>query len=132
GVMDLTVSYHTAEDARPRALALHRFLLPWVEMSERPAETVVQRSIPELQGGSWARGRKVFFSEQAACFKCHLIHGQGGAIGPDLGNLVHRDYESVLRDVAEPSFAINPDYITYLVTLKNGRLLTGSLRTEGD
>jgi putative heme-binding domain-containing protein len=132
GVPVLTVSYHTAEDARPRALALHRLLLPWAEMSEGTKETVAQRNVPELQGGSWARGRKVFFSEEAACFKCHAIGGQGGVIGPDLSNLVHRDYESVLRDVAEPSFSINPDYITYLVTLKDGRALTGSLRTEGD
>src|SRR5262249_4442105 len=93
---------------------------------------VVRRHVPELEGGSWARGRKVFFGEQAACGKCHTIRGQGGAIGPDLSNLVHRDYESVLRDIAEPSFAINPDFITYVASLKDGRVLTGPLRTEGD
>jgi putative heme-binding domain-containing protein len=49
-----------------------------------------------------------------------------------LSNLVHRDYASVLRDVTEPSAAINPDHVTYQVSLKDGRLLTGTVRTEGD
>jgi putative heme-binding domain-containing protein len=128
----LTVAWHTAEDDRPRALPLHRLLLPWAELGARKPEAVVRRTIPELEGGSWGRGRRVFFSADAACFKCHALHGQGGAIGPDLSNLVHRDCESVLRDLAEPSYAINPDYITYIVESHSGQLLTGTLRTEGD
>jgi putative heme-binding domain-containing protein len=74
----------------------------------------------------------VFFGDQAGCAKCHTLHGQGGGIGPDLSNLVHRDYHSVLRDLADPSFAINPDHITYRVDLLDGRSLTGSVRTQGD
>jgi putative heme-binding domain-containing protein len=128
----LTVSWHTAEDERPRALPIHRLLLPWVKPGAPSQGAVVERNIPELKGGSWSRGRKVFLSEEAACAKCHALHGQGAAIGPDLSNLVHRDYDSVLRDLAEPSFTLNPDYLPYLVTLKDGRVLTGSLRTEGD
>jgi putative heme-binding domain-containing protein len=132
GVPALRVSFHTAEDRRPRALPLRRFLLPWAEPVGVTAQVTMRRSVPELQGGSWARGRKVFFGEQAACGKCHTVRGQGGTIGPDLSNLVHRDYESVLRDIDEPSFAINPDFITYVVSLKDGRVLSGTLRTEGD
>ena len=45
---------------------------------------------------------------------------RAGDIGPDLSNLIHRDYASVLRDITQPSFAINPDYLTQTVTL-NGR-----------
>lgn len=131
GAPVLNVAYHTNEDVRPRAMPCHRFFLPWAELGPKKQE-IVQRDIPELAGGSWARGRKVFFSEEAGCAKCHTIGGQGGAIGPNLSNLVHRDYESVMRDVAEPSFAINPDFVSYVVSLKNGRLLTGTLRTEGD
>jgi putative heme-binding domain-containing protein len=132
GVPALEVSFHTVEDSRPRALPLARFLLPWAELADPAVEAVVRRDLPELKGGSWARGRKVFFSEPAGCFKCHTIQGQGGSIGPDLSNLIHRDYASVLRDITDPSFAINPDYITYTVTLKDGRLLTGALRAEAD
>jgi putative heme-binding domain-containing protein len=130
GVLELSVSYFTNEDSRPRALPLHRFLLPWAALKKDAA--AAERDIPELTGGNWERGRRVFFSEQAACFKCHAVGGQGGTIGPDLSNLPQRDYASVLRDITEPSYAINPDYIAHVITLKDGRVLTGALRTEGD
>ena len=38
----------------------------------------------------------------------------------------------MLRDIRYPSAAINPDYITYLVEMKDGRALVGVPRTEGD
>jgi putative heme-binding domain-containing protein len=60
------------------------------------------------------------------------MNGQGGVIGPDLSNLPQRDYASVLRDISEPSYAINPDYISYVASLKDGRVLTGTVRTDGD
>jgi putative heme-binding domain-containing protein len=88
--------------------------------------------IPELDGGSWASGRRLFFSEAALCSKCHAVQGTGGHIGPDLSNLIHRDYASVLRDVSTPSFAVNPDFITHNVLLLDGRVFNGTLRTEGD
>jgi putative heme-binding domain-containing protein len=125
----LHVTWRTGEDARPRALPLRRILLPWAVAKKQP-DAVAEPSLTlELKGGRWTRGRAVFFSEQAQCAKCHAVRGQGGDIGPDLSNLIHRDYESVLRDIREPSAAINPDYITYVMELKNGRLLTGTVRT---
>jgi putative heme-binding domain-containing protein len=129
---DLIVTYHTNEDSRPRPLPLHRVFLPWAKMKREEAPAITNRDVAELNGGSWARGRQVFFSEPAGCFKCHAFNGHGGAIGPDLSNLPQRDYHSVLRDIAEPSFAINPDYVTQVVALQDGRVLTGTIRTEGD
>jgi putative heme-binding domain-containing protein len=91
-----------------------------------------ERKTPELVGANWGRGRQVFRSQEAACVRCHVAHGEGGNIGPDLSNLVHRDYESVVRDIRHPSFAINPDFVTYTVLSKAGRVLTGVLRSEGE
>jgi len=132
GAVGLGVSYHTNEDSRPRALPLHRFLLPWAALTKDAAPSLAERDVPELKGGNWERGRRLFFSEQAACSRCHAVAGEGGTIGPDLSNLPQRDYASVLRDVAEPSFAINPDYIAHVVSLKDGRVLTGTVCTDGD
>ena len=132
GRPDLSIAFHTAEDSLPRPIATARFLLPWAKRSIASDEALAERIIPELEGGSWARGREVFLGETAACSKCHAVRGTGGNIGPDLSNLVHRDYASVFRDVTEPSFAINPDYISHSIVLKDGRVLTGTLRGEGD
>ncbi len=129
----LEVFYSTNEDARPRALPLNRLLLPWAALT-RPSDIALDadRDIPELRGGDWTRGREVFFGQAAQCSKCHQLHGRGGHIGPDLSNLIHRDYQSVLRDIRFPSATIHPDYLTCLVELKDGRVLTGVPRTEGD
>jgi putative heme-binding domain-containing protein len=126
----LTVTYHTLEDPRPRALPLRRLILPWAALRREPAAAA--RAIPEIEGGNWSRGRKVFFGDEAACFKCHEAAGGGQRIGPDLSNLPHRDHASVLRDITQPSFAIHPDHITHVVLLADGRALTGSVRTDGD
>jgi putative heme-binding domain-containing protein len=126
----LSVSYHTNEDPRPRALQLIRFLVPWAALKKDAA--LVMADIPELKGGDWEIGRRVFFSDEAGCSRCHTVKGQGGQIGPDLSNLIHRDYASVLRDIAQPSYALHPDYITQVIELKDGRVLTGAVRTEGD
>lgn len=128
----LTVAWHTTESDIPRPLATARMRLPWAKRSGEPADPLAERAIPELEGGSWAKGRAVFFSEKASCSKCHVVHGNGGTIGPDLSNLVHRDYASVLRDVTSPSYAVNPDYIAHAIVLKDGHVLTGTLRGDGN
>ncbi len=128
----LTVHYHTSEDARPRPLALRRFLLPWARGVAEAPTMVDNREIPELQGGSWLRGQREFFGAEAGCSKCHATRGQGAAIGPDLSNLPKRDYASVLRDISQPSAAINPDHLTQIVVTTDGLVKTGTVRTDGD
>jgi putative heme-binding domain-containing protein len=131
----LEITWHTAEDDRPRPFPLHRFYVPWANetaaSSEAPDWQVA--ALPEeLDGGSWGRGRQVFFGEKAACAKCHRLGGQGGQVGPDLSNLIHRDYHSVWRDITQPSFAINPDHLTYVIALRDGRTLTGIVDRRGE
>ena len=74
----LNISYYTEEDDRPRALPLYRMLVPWVAAT-RPADVPADadRDIPELKGGDWARGREVFFGQQAQCAKCHAVRRPG-------------------------------------------------------
>lgn len=121
--VELSVSWHTEEDPRPRALPLRRLLMPWA----RPGGAVTEPSGPpaEIQGGRWDEGKRLFFGDRVACGKCHAIRGEGGKIGPDLSNLVHRDYESVLKDIVQPSATINPDHVAYTIRLKNGDVLSG-------
>ena len=132
GPAALTAAWTTNEDGRPRPFQLRRLILPWADMSGKAEDATVASPPRELAGGSWARGYRVFFGEKAMCSKCHTVYGQGGGIGPDLSNLIHRDYASVLRDIEHPSFAINPDYLSYTVVLKDGRVLSGVVQSTGD
>jgi putative heme-binding domain-containing protein len=113
----LHVSWTTAEDNRPRAFALRRVLMPWAA----PAPlAIAPKTPPELAGGDWHRGKQLF----AACAMCHGLNSEGSRVGPDLSNLVYRDYASVLKDIAEPNAAINPDHVAYAITLNNGETRT--------
>lgn len=127
----LRISFFTNEDSRPRALPLARILLPWAAVNRPTGDALVQREIPELKGGNWSHGRELFYGDQALCGRCHQVKGVGGRTGPDLSNLVHRDYESVLRDIRDPNAAINPDHITYTIELDDGRTMTGVVRSAG-
>lgn len=118
----LDVSFATVRDPRPRAMPTRRFLMPF---AVPPPADVDSREIPEIAGGNFEAGRRLF-EGKAACANCHQLRGKGVRVGADLGNLVHRDYASVLRDIREPNATLNPDAIGYTVVMTDGRTLTGT------
>ena len=118
----LDVSWHTIRDPRARALGTKRFLVPFAQPGARD---LAPRPIAEIAGADWRAGRALF-NGKAACATCHELRGEGKRVGPELGNLVHRDYASVLADIADPNATINPDGVGYVVTLKNGESFAGT------
>jgi putative heme-binding domain-containing protein len=88
-----------------------------------------QKVIPELDGGNWGRGRRIFYSSEVGCFRCHASGEQGKSIGPDLSHLINRDYASVLRHVKNPDHAIAPEFEQYEIELDDGTRATGVVRT---
>ena len=122
GEPDFIAHWFTDDDPRARPFPLRRFLLPWAKPNTEPAVLAGEREVPEIQGGNWLLGRKLFFGK-TKCAACHAIAGEGARVGPDLANLTQRDYASVLRDIREPSAALNPDHIAYAVELKDGTAL---------
>ncbi|WP_422931305.1 ThuA domain-containing protein [Singulisphaera sp. PoT] len=131
GPAALGVSVYTNEDPRPRALPRVRILSPW-SRPDRLKGGMLARVVPEeWKGGDWLRGRSLFYGDVARCSQCHSVRGEGGTLGPDLSNLIERDYASVVRDISQPSFAINPDFVSYAIALNDGRVLSGPIRREG-
>ncbi|MBX3422727.1 MAG: ThuA domain-containing protein [Pirellulaceae bacterium] len=142
---EVNVSFFTNEDETPRSLPLARFGSHWLQpQHDDSAHQIYSRpTIPELAGGSWGRGRKLFFDQRTQCSRCHLQTGDdlvphatsgrpGASIGPDLRHLIHRDYNSVLRDIITPGFAINPDYLSHTITTVSGQVVTGVVSSQGD
>ena len=122
--MNFATTWYTAEDPRPRAFPVRRFLLPFAKPADAKAEPVAVK----LEG-DWLAGRRLYFGK-AQCATCHTLHAQGGRAGPDLSNLAHRDLASVERDIREPSAALNPDHLTYHITLNSGAELAAVVLTE--
>jgi putative heme-binding domain-containing protein len=126
----VTATWFTADDPRPRAFPLRRFFVPWATPNLESPPTNREPARPELAGGNWLRGQHIFFGDTASCYKCHLIRGAGNRVGPDLSNLIQRDYASVLKDIVQPNAALNPDHLAYHIRLQNGDEVTGVIQTE--
>jgi putative heme-binding domain-containing protein len=130
----LTATWSTDEDSRARAFPLRRFLLPWAQPADTMESTSApaERSVPEIAGGNWLRGQRLFFGNKLACAKCHVIRGEGSPVGPELANLIHRDYASVRKDIQFPNAALNPDHVASSIELNDGDSVNGIIVSDKD
>ena len=69
-----------------------------------------------------AAGREVWGRQ---CAACHRMHGEGGALGPDLTGSGRRDLDYLLANIVTPSATVSPDYRMKQVVLADGRVLSG-------
>ncbi|MEE2642515.1 MAG: c-type cytochrome [Planctomycetota bacterium] len=77
------------------------------------------------------RGKLVY--EQAGCARCHAIGGQGAKYGPDLTDVGKRyQGRKLLDQVVKPSDEIHKEFQTQMVSVDDGRLLTGLVIEEND
>jgi putative membrane-bound dehydrogenase-like protein len=68
---------------------------------------------------------KLVFDQK--CATCHTLFGEGGKIGPDLTGTDRKDRTFLLTSIVDPSAVIRKEYLAYVVSTTNGRLLTGLL-----
>lgn len=85
-----------------------------------------------LTGGDAAEGRRTFIKRQdAACFRCHKIQGEGGEVGPELAGLGQKQpREYLLEAILFPNKTVAPGFESVLVTLKDGRSHAGVVKSE--
>lgn len=78
--------------------------------------TTQQEWMAELNRGrdaDPAAGRRIFFHPNGAgCFKCHIVDGRGGRVGPDLSRAVGTmNRERLIQSILEPSREIAPQFV---------------------
>jgi quinoprotein glucose dehydrogenase len=85
-----------------------------------------------LAGGDAEAGQRVFFYKaEVSCLRCHKIRGEGGEVGPDLAGIGSRQTrEYLLESIVDPNRQIAKGYETVVLTLANGQVKTGILRSE--
>jgi putative heme-binding domain-containing protein len=123
-------SWSTDREPRDRPLDRTRLILPWAPANPTSGPAAAVPAI-FLQGGDPKRGEVVFFGETAKCANCHAMRGKGGAVGPDLTSLAGADRAWVYRNILEPSATIHPEYASFTVAFKDGRIAMGVVRAEG-
>jgi putative heme-binding domain-containing protein len=77
--------------------------------------------------GDAERGLAVFRRE---CKTCHRLRDEGFEVGPNLATILHRTPEELLTHIIDPSREVSPNYLEYVVTLDDGRVLTGLIAEE--
>jgi putative membrane-bound dehydrogenase-like protein len=77
--------------------------------------------------GDVARGKKAF---EDNCAKCHMPRRQGGRVGPDLSGINNKTKEELLTSILNPSYAIEPRFVNYVVTTTDGRMFDGVIANE--
>ncbi|WP_422924019.1 PQQ-dependent sugar dehydrogenase [Singulisphaera sp. PoT] len=126
----LKVTFKPEGDAADRPIPAALQTLPWAP-SATPTSAPVPQPPFSLSGGDAARGQAVFVSEEAKCSVCHKAKGQGGDVGPSLDIVAGHDPAEVYRDINDPSAVINPQYVPYTISLKDGRVAVGVVRADG-
>ncbi len=101
------------------------FVRSWTidDMPHDLAETLRGRS-PEI-------GAKLF--KDATCLGCHRINSEGGAVGPELTDVLKRwkgDRRGILREILEPSYKIDPQYAVKVVIRTDGTTVSGIVKSE--
>jgi putative heme-binding domain-containing protein len=84
--------------------------------------------------GDAERGKRLFASQQPmsmSCSACHKARGEGGDIGPDLTDIGNK-FERVhlIESVLEPSRQIVEGFRVTVLNTKDGRVLSGVVRSE--
>ena len=89
---------------------------------------VVEKFKPALKlTGDAAKGKVVFAQ---VCISCHKLDDVGLELGPDLRSVREHDAEKLLNSILDPSASIEPGFMAYHCTLKNGEQLYGVIATE--
>jgi putative heme-binding domain-containing protein len=84
-----------------------------------------------LLKGNAESGQDVFFSRKIGCYGCHRAAGTGGSVGPDLSQIGRfRSRAELLESIVFPSLVIVPEFRSYTVATKDGKLTTGLIVRE--
>ncbi|HEY0549309.1 MAG TPA: PQQ-dependent sugar dehydrogenase [Verrucomicrobiae bacterium] len=100
--------------------------------SARDAKDALAKWRECLYGGNAEEGKRTFIERQdAACFRCHKINGEGGEVGPELAGIGQKQMrEYILESILFPNKHIAPGFESIIVTLKNGMSYAGLLKSE--
>jgi putative membrane-bound dehydrogenase-like protein len=92
-----------------------------------------QKIVDEYQAalklkGDAARGKMAF---KKTCATCHRLENEGFEVGADLlAALKTKTPDALLIDILDPSREVDPRFLNYVVSTKDGRILTGVIAVE--
>ena len=87
--------------------------------------------LTHLSGGDPEQGKRIFYSQKAACSGCHRVETDGGQIGPNLTQIGRiRTERDLLEAIVYPSISFARGYEPYTVVTDSGRSYSGVIQSE--
>lgn len=97
------------------------------EQTTDRAKTVRAYSDVLKMNGNADHGKAVFDEN---CAHCHTPRRHGDRVGPDLSGINNKSKEELLTSILNPSYAIEPRFVDYIVTTQDGRIYDGVIANE--
>lgn len=123
--LDASARSHLYQDPDPNVAKRSRALLESTA-SDRAKVVASYHDVVNM-AGDVAHGKK-FFDD--TCARCHMPRRQGGRVGPDLSGINNKTKEELITSILNPSYAIEPRFVNYVITTKDGRMYDGVIANE--
>ena len=95
----------------------------------------LEEAAPLVEAGllnrNFEQGKLMF--EAGRCNLCHIMRGEGGAVGPELTQLGTRfSSKDMLESIIDPNKTVSDQYAATVFTMKDGSSILGRLISEND
>lgn len=94
--------------------------------TDREAVLAKYKSATEARGVA-LRGRAIF---EKNCVNCHRVAGIGVNVGPDIADTRDKTPAYLLTNILDPNRAVDANYFGYTLITKQGKVLTGLVKSE--
>lgn len=82
-----------------------------------------------LSKANLSNGKEIY---TRTCAACHMLHEEGGEIGPDLTGSNRTNTTYLMSNILNPSGDVQDDYKLVVVTTQDGRTYSGNIIGEND
>lgn len=116
------LAQHPSEKVRTRAATL------FGQSTKQDRDAILTAYRPALTASGDAAKGKALFKQH--CSACHQVEGVGNATGPNLAAMKARGAEAILTNVIDPNREVLPQFLSYIVELDDGRVVSGMIESE--
>ncbi len=111
-------------DAQLRGRAAKLFAS--AQLARRQDVVAAYQKALQLKGDP-VRGKAVF---QKECSACHRLEGVGTQVGADLSDIRNQTTDAILLNILDPNREVKPQFLSYVLVTKAGRIVTGLITAE--
>lgn len=100
--------------------------------SSKEREAVIRRVGNTLRWDARGNAEKGWLVFDRICGQCHVMHGRGNEVGPNITSNGRGSYEQLLVSVFNPSLVIGEAYKSVTIRTKDDEIITGLLVERTD